>query len=81
MRVKALRTVGCCPWILLLVFFCGFYSDKELVPLVMSPRLHRPAAVEGSIQQLEVGNPIHIYPSPIWKRSAARPANLIRKES
>jgi hypothetical protein len=46
----------------------------------MFSRWGGPPALKGSIQQLEVGNPIHIDPTPIGKASTAESANLVCEE-
>src|SRR4051794_11787641 len=65
---------------LLRAFIRRFNSDKEPVPFVMFTGRGGSPALERSIEQIEIGNPIHVYPTPIRKSSTTGAADLVTKE-
>ncbi len=62
-------------------FRSSIYSDEDLIPVVMFAGRNGPATVEPPFEHFEVGNQIHIHPSPIRQWSATRASNLVRKKS
>lgn len=65
---------------LLLVLVIWFDSDEYLVPLVVFAGGRGPATWKSPVEELNIGDQIHLHPAPVGQLVIAGASHLISKE-